>query len=169
MNKNFFSTGQIIEATHNDNNQGIEDLDDDEVSQNEQPKTLITNEMKETILKYLQLDMMIEEKKDNIKKINTEIKEIKIKNQTNETKIMEYLSQLGETLIDLNARNEQITKVTTKTKGPIKPEYIRTTLIEHLKNDDAAKLLLEDIEKKRQIKVTEKLVRKKIGEKTNKN
>src|SRR5277367_4653384 len=166
MNKNFFSNGQIIEAIQNDNNHMVEDLDDDEVSHNEQPKTMITNEMKDTILKYLELDMFIEEKKDNIKKINVEIKEIKVKNQVNEAKIIEYLSQLGETLIDLNTRNEQITKVTTKTKGPIKPEYIRTTLIEHLKNDDAAKLLLEDIEKKRQVKVTEKLVRKKIGEKT---
>ncbi len=132
------------------------DLDEDIVSKHGDEDTSskrpgIPPEAKEIILKYSQIDSIIQARKADINKINKEVKEMKILNQMNENYIIKLLENLGEKVIELNASNEKITKCTTKVKGALKSEYIKNTLMELLNNEETTNELLKKIEDKRPI------------------
>ena len=156
------SNGQIIIAKPYQEDDTADLDNDDNVSQEEKHVTIPTD-IKAHILTYIQLDEQIESKKEAIKKLNKEIKDIKQKNKSHEDFVIKFLVDTGENIINLDSRNETITKTTTKTKGAIKPDYIKNTLMELLKvNDEVTNNVLAQIEQQRKITTKETLTRTKV-------
>jgi hypothetical protein len=95
-------------------------------------ETYIQNELYEKIIKYLKLDDMIKEKQ---KEISKHIKLLKEKKQEMESFIIGYLDQEEEDFVKIDGEGK-LTKTVSITKGAIKPDIIKQTLVRGIKENN---------------------------------
>ena len=91
----------------------------------------VSREFIDNVKKYLEMD-------DNIAELKTKLKNLTAEKNIYEEKILNYMTEMDETIIDTN--NGKLKKSVTKTKGGIKKNYIVDTLSTTF--DDAIKVQL---------------------------
>lgn len=154
--KNKFDQEEIIEVINKEDE--MSDLEEDEISkmtQEEQIKNAITNDLKEKVVTYVKID-------DEIRRKNEEIKKLKEDKKPCEEVIIKFLENCGEDLFNIGNTGEKIIKQKRDQKAPLKIDIIKEAIKEHLikeqmvETEERVSYILNDIaeliDKKRPIK-----------------
>lgn len=127
---------------------------------------------KENVVKYIKYDDLIRKKKEEVNKINKEIRTLKVQQSDCDTSVKEYMVKNKFDKIDTG---KGILKLqTTQKKGGIKADIVKNAVLETainnklFKNEKTLKLMVDDVmkcvESKLPVKEDVKLVRRKKGE-----
>jgi hypothetical protein len=92
----------------------------------------VQNELYERIVKYLKLDDMIKEKQ---KELSAQVKILKEKKQEMEKFIIKYLDDEEEDYVKIDGEGK-LTKTISTTKGAIKPDNIKQSLFDGIKQNN---------------------------------
>jgi hypothetical protein len=161
-------------------NEDYENMTLDEISQKGREKFFKT-ELMEKIVKYIKIDDTI---KDKQKELRLQMKALKTQKIDMEKYIISYLEAINEEFVNIQG-TARLTKTTTNTKGAIKVDNIKLSVIDGIKkqniNLDERKIgelldsVVDNIEKNRPIKTKTYIKRtkdkaiKSTGKKNNKN
>jgi hypothetical protein len=161
-------------------NEDYENMTLDEISQKGREKFFKT-ELMEKIVKYIKIDDTI---KDKQKELRLQMKALKTQKVDMEKYIISYLESINEEFVNIQGA-ARLTKTTTNTKGAIKVDNIKMSVIDGIKkqniNLDERKIgelldsVVDNIEKNRPIKTKTYIKRTKDkpiksgGKKNNKN
>jgi hypothetical protein len=102
----------------------------------------ITEMFKELVITWVDLD-------DRVREHTAKMKEFKSEKKDYEDKILSYLENIGENVIDIS--DGKLRRNVSKTKAPLKQETIKTALNECIKDSKKAAELTEFIFKSRPI------------------
>jgi hypothetical protein len=160
-------------------NEDYENMTLDEISQKGREKFFKT-ELMEKIVKYIKIDDTI---KDKQKELRLQMKALKTQKIDMEKYIISYLEAINEEFVNIQG-TARLTKTTTNTKGAIKVDNIKLSVIDGIKkqniNLDERKIgelldsVVDNIEKNRPIKTKTYIKRtkdkaiKSTGKKNNK-
>jgi len=138
-------------------NEDYENMTLDEISQKGREKFFKT-ELMEKIVKYIKIDDTI---KDKQKELRLQMKALKTQKTDMEKYIISYLEAINEEFVNIQG-TARLTKTTTNTKGAIKVDNIKLSVIDGIKkqniNLDERKItelldsVVDNIEKNRPIK-----------------
>lgn len=138
-------------------NEDYENMTLDEISQKGREKFFKT-ELMEKIVKYIKIDDTI---KDKLKELRLQMKALKTQKTDMEKYIISYLEAINEEFVNIQG-TARLTKTTTNTKGAIKVDNIKLSVIDGIKkqniNLDERKItelldsVVDNIEKNRPIK-----------------
>lgn len=138
-------------------NEDYENMTLDEISQKGREKFFKT-ELMEKIVKYIKIDDTI---KDKQKELRLQMKALKTQKIDMEKYIISYLEAINEEFVNIQG-TARLTKTTTNTKGAIKVDNIKLSVIDGIKkqniNLDERKItelldsVVDNIEKNRPIK-----------------
>jgi hypothetical protein len=134
-------------SSYNENYENInyENMNHDEISQKSKNK-FVNAFIGEQVVKYFKIDDSIKTKK---KEIRIEIKHLEVQKKQMEKYIIDHLNSINEDYV--TTPMGKLTKTTSKTKGVIKLDNIKTSVINSIKkqniNVDEKKIivLLDDI------------------------
>lgn len=108
-------------------------------------KAGITEELKKKFLKFTECDY-------KIKDLQKQIKELKMVKDECQEYILDEWDDLDIDVIEV--KGSKIFKDKRESKGPCKPEIIKDTLEKELKDSKLAKILMEKMDNKREVKET---------------
>mgnify|MGYP003340605319 FL=1 len=138
-------------------NEDYENMTLDEISQKGREKFFKT-ELMEKIVKYIKIDDTI---KDKQKELRLQMKALKTQKTDMEKYIISYLEAINEEFVNIQG-TARLTKTTTNTKGAIKVDNIKMSVIDGIKkqniNLDERKIgelldsVVDNIEKNRPLK-----------------
>lgn len=138
-------------------NEDYDNMTLDEISQKGREKFFKT-ELMEKIVKYIKIDDTI---KDKQKELRLQMKALKTQKTDMEKYIISYLEAINEEFVNIQG-TARLTKTTTNTKGAIKVDNIKLSVIDGIKkqniNLDERKItelldsVVDNIEKNRPIK-----------------
>jgi DNA-binding phage protein len=150
MNKN--SQNKLKKQTDNDSSdvssydEDYDNMTSDEISQKGKDKFFKT-ELMEKIIKYIKIDDSI---KDKQKELREQTKCLKTQKNDMEKYILSYLENIDEDYVNIDG-TAKLTKTTTTSKGMIKPDNIKISVLEGLKkqnvqiDDKKISALLENV------------------------
>jgi hypothetical protein len=110
-----------------------EDNDDERVSQ----------EFNDKVLEYLQLD-------DSIRDLSKQVATLKKKRKPLEGWILNFLSTIGENVIDIHGVGARLRRNKSETKKQLKQEQIKEALIEQINDPLKIEKILKSMEDKRE-------------------
>ena len=108
----------------------------------ENPENKISQEFVNTVKKYLEVDDILKDAKEKIKKLNNDKK-------NNEEFILNYLKSIDEKVIDV--KDGKLRRNISKTQTPLKKELIQKVLIDIMGDSIKATSITEQIIKSRPI------------------
>lgn len=123
-----------------------ENMTSDQISQKGKEKFFKT-ELMEKIIKYIKIDDSIKEKQ---KEIRDQVKCLKTQKNDMEKYIIGYLENINQEFVNIEG-TAKLTKTVTTSKGVIKPDNIKTSVVDSIKKQnikiDEQKInnLLEDV------------------------
>jgi hypothetical protein len=129
-----------------DENEDYENMTSEQISQKGKEKFFKT-ELMEKIVKYIKIDDSIKEKQ---KEIRQQVKCLKTQKSDMEKYIIAYLENINEEFVNIEG-TAKLTKTVSTSKGAIKPDNIKTSVIDSIKKQnikiDENKInnLLEDV------------------------
>ena len=142
---------------NNENNDDYENMSLDEISQKGKEKFFKT-ELMEKIIKYIKIDDTI---KDKQKELRLQMKALKTQKTDMEKYIITYLEAINEEFVNIEG-TAKLTKTISNTKGAIKVDNIKLSLIDGIKKQniklDESKIgelldsVIENVEKNRPTK-----------------
>jgi hypothetical protein len=145
------------EISSYDENDNYDNMTSDEISQKAQDKYFKT-ELMEKIIKYIKIDDSIKEKQ---KEIRNQVKCLKTQKSDMEKYIITYLEKINQEFVNIEG-TAKLTKTTSTTKGAIKHDNIKLSLLDGIKkqniNLDSKKVdelldnVMEFVEKNRPVK-----------------
>ena len=167
-----------------DENEDYENMTSDEISQKAQDKFFKT-ELMEKIIKYIKIDDSIKKKQ---KEIREQVKCLKTQKSDMEKYIITYLESINQEFVNIEGA-AKLTKTISTTKGAIKTDNIKSSLVDGIKKqninldskkvDELLESVLEFVETNRPTKTrtyikrtkgkTEKSLRKLVQDNQNKN
>ena len=167
-----------------DEDNDYENMTSDEISQKAQDKYFKT-ELMEKIIKYIKIDDSIKEKQ---KEIREQVKCLKTQKSDMEKYIITYLESINQEFVNIEGA-AKLTKTISTTKGAIKTDNIKSSLVDGIKKqninldskkvDELLESVLEFVETNRPTKTrtyikrtkgkTEKSLRKLVQDNQNKN
>ena len=100
----------------------------------------VSPEFIQAVKKYLEVDDLLKEIKEKIKKLNSDKK-------TSEDFILEYLKSIDEKVIDV--QDGKLRRNISKTQGPLKKELIQKALIDIVGDSIKASTITDQIVKSR--------------------
>ena len=114
------------EDTSNLNNDDdISDIDDEQISQEAQT-SFITDEFKQSVIKYIKIDDIIRQRQEDIKELNEQKKPY-------EEFILRYLDKVEQNMVEF--QGSKLRKNQSETKMPIKMDIIKEAIFEGIKNE----------------------------------
>ena len=150
-------SSDISSYDENDENDNYENMTSDELSQKAQDKYFKT-ELMEKIIKYIKIDDSIKEKQ---KEIRQQVKCLKTQKSDMEKYIITYLESINQEFVNIEGA-AKLTKTVSTTRGAIKEDNIKTSLIDGIKKqninieskkvDDLLESVMEFVEKNRPTK-----------------
>jgi len=114
-----------------DENDNYEKMTSDELSQRAQDKYFKT-ELMEKIIKYIKIDDSIKEKQ---KEIREQVKCLKTQKTEMEKYIITYLESINQEFVNIEG-SAKLTKTTSTTRGAIKQDNIKTSLVDGIKKQN---------------------------------
>jgi len=129
---------------------------DSDVSSKNSSNNGSNSEIKEIVLRWLEMD-------DKLKNLSMEMKEIKDEKKQYEEFILNYMSQVKGDVINTSKGN--LRKSVSQIKTGLKPDNVLKALQEVTSNEDKAREMMEVIMKKREVKERIYLKRNKLRNK----
>ncbi len=111
-----------------DEDENYDNMTSDQISQRGQDK-FFKSELMEKIIKYIKIDDSIKEKQ---KEIREQVKCLKTQKEDMEKYILSYLENINEDYVNIQG-TAKLTKTTSISKGAIKPDNIKVSVIDGLK------------------------------------
>lgn len=140
-----------------DENDNYDNMTSDEISQRAQDKYFKT-ELMEKIIKYIKIDDSIKEKQ---KEIRQQVKCLKTQKADMEKYIITYLESINQEFVNIEGA-AKLTKTVSTTRGAIKEDNIKTSLVDGIKKqninldskkvDELLESVMEFVEKNRPTK-----------------
>ena len=112
----------------------------DSENKNDKNDKKVSPEFIQAVKKYLEVDDLLKEIKEKIKKLNSDKK-------TSEDFILEYLKSIDEKVIDV--QDGKLRRNISKTQGPLKKELIQKALIDIVGDSIKASTITDQIVKSR--------------------
>ncbi len=122
-------------------------------SETEDVQYKVTKDFRKNVLKWVELDDNVRILKSKIKEINEKIKEFNENKKIYEEPIIGYLNKVEEDSFLI--KDGKISKNVSKTKAPLKKEFIHKALVELVNDNNKAMVMTEHIINSRP--VTEKI------------
>lgn len=108
-----------------DDDDEISDIDDELISQ-EAHKTYVTDEFKQSVVKYIKIDDMIRQRQEDIK-------ELKDQKKPFEEFILRYLDKAEQNMVEF--QGSKLRKNQSETKMPLKIDIIKDAIFEGIKKE----------------------------------
>lgn len=118
-------------SSYDEDDENYDNMTSDEISQKGKDKFFKT-ELMEKIIKYIKIDDSIKEKQ---KELREQTKCLKTQKNDMEKYILSYLENIDEDYVNIDG-TAKLTKTTTTSKGVIKPDNIKISVIEGLKKQN---------------------------------
>jgi hypothetical protein len=106
----------------------------------DEPEEKVSDEFKDNVLKYINIDNLIKEKQD-------ELTDLKKKRRHHEEYILKYFDNADASQVELD--NVKLRKNKYETTEGVKHDYIKEAIMEKLKDTIVTKDILENIDNKR--------------------
>lgn len=113
--------------------------------------TVMTDDLKENILKYVRFDDAMRERKEQISELKKQIKQC-------EKNIIAGMEKIGEDVIELK-KSGRIIKNQVETKAALTADLIKNVLNTKMNNEKNVDEILDAIDKARPVKITSKIKR----------